>query len=49
MEKALWVMLVTTARITEEIPIGVILTPVILGEERERDKVNQASQAAPEE
>ena len=43
------VMVVTTARRTEEIPVGVIFTPVILGEERERDKVNQASQAAPED
>ena len=31
------VMLVTTARRTEGIPVGVIFTPVILGEERERE------------
>ena len=37
LEKALWVMLVTTARRTEGIPVGVIFTPVILGEERERE------------
>ena len=50
LEKALLVMLVTTARSTEGIPIGVIFTPVILGKrERERDKVNQASQAAQED
>ena len=45
LEKALLVMLVTTARRTEGIPVGVIFTPAILGGKRERDEVNQASQA----
>ena len=50
LEKALLVMLVTTARRTEGIPAGVIFTPVILGKrERERDKVNQASQDTEED
>ena len=49
LENALLVMLVTTARRTEGIPVGVIFTLAILGGKRERDEVNQASQATQED